>query len=149
MALRVSTGFRNGLLTGNNFYTMLNQGIVRLYSGTMGTNPDTGVAATALVTFEPLYFQTAATAGTIFNGTNAVNGTGAVDGTAGYFRLSEYADDPTVTSTTVARIDGVVNTSTGDMIMGDNLISIGQVLSLQIARFGFPVLAGTSGTSGT
>lgn len=148
MALRISTGLRNALLSGTNFRSLFDQGVVRLYSGTMGSTPDTGIADTPLVVFEALSLASAATAGTI-SGTNNVNGTGAVDGTAGYFRFSSYGDDPTTTTTTVARIDGEVGTASGDMIIGNNLISIGQVLQIQVAKFGFPVTAGTSGTSGT
>lgn len=69
---------------------------------------------------------------------NAWSGSAIIAGTLGWFRLSEYTDTPTDTSTTAIRLDGSIGTSGADCIM-DTSVRANQTVTLDEANFTFPI----------
>ena len=49
MALRLSTGLRNALLGSNSFKTIMQNGVIRVFSGVQPTSADDAEAATVLL----------------------------------------------------------------------------------------------------
>ena len=118
MALRLSTGLRNAMLGTGSFKTIMQNGVIRVFSGVQPTSADDAEAATVLL--EISVSSGTFTAGTATNGVNfgtpadgalakssseVWSGVASASGTAGWFRF--YANDMTTgATTTAARFDG-------------------------------------------
>jgi hypothetical protein len=134
MALKLSTGLRNGMLNSTGFIEAFNDGIIYIYSGPQPANADAAITGTNLLKItvnNGAWSAGSATNGLGFdapsNGTISkasaevwrglgING----GGTAGWFRLCGNPTDAGGSSTTLPRLDGTVAISGGDM----NLSSI-------------------------
>jgi hypothetical protein len=143
MALRMSTGLRNAMLSGTNssFRALFAGGILRLYTGSLPASPDSAVTGSLVCTFSAGTFGTTGTAGTVSIAPNTVSGTCGIAGTIGYFRFSESSDGGTA-STTTSRIDGTVDkpdTVGADLTLVNTIVLKDQVLSVVTASIGFPV----------
>lgn len=119
---------------GGALADILQNGVLRIYSGSQPTNADTAFGSTLLCTitvasgaFTPgtetngLNFQTAAS-GEIEKTSAVWSGVGLSDGTAGWFRFMGNATDASGASTTLPRIDGSVGTSGADLNMSSTSI---------------------------
>jgi hypothetical protein len=138
MALKLSTGLRNGMLNSTGFTEAFNDGIIYIYSGPQPSTADAAVQGTLLLKIT--VNNGAWAAGSPTNGlgfdapANGViskaaaevwRGLGETDGTAGWFRLCGNPADAGSSSTTLPRMDGSVAMSGGDM----NLSSVTIVTS--------------------
>ena len=113
-----------------------------IYQGTMVTNADTAASGGNLLVTVSLNGS-----GTGLTFTESSNGiiekpvadtwTGSIaqSGTATWFRFYEYGDDPHTLSTTAARFDGTVGTSSTDMIVGSTTLTY--LLTYQINGFSY------------
>lgn len=101
-----------------------------IYSGAQAANADTGASGgNLLVTVSLSSGATGLTFTTSANGVVSKPGgetwTGSIaqTGTATWFRFYEAGDDPSLLSTTAARMDGTVGTSGTDMIVGSTTLT--------------------------
>jgi hypothetical protein len=150
MALRVSTGLRNAMLGTGSFKSIMQNGVIRVFSGVQPSSADDAEAATQLL--EITVSSGAFTAGTATNGLNlgsaadgaiskstseTWSGTATVTGTAGWFRY--YANDLTTgASTTAARFDGSVATSGAQLNMSSTTITSGATTTIDSFRVALP-----------
>ena len=139
MALRLSTGLRQALLTTGDFAAELDLGFLYIYTGTQPANADLAASGTLLatianadgstgITFEaPVLGVMPKTAGETWSGA-AVAG-----GTAGWFRHHELDTNKATTETTAAassaassagasRYDGAVAVSGAELDMSNTTV---------------------------
>lgn len=142
MALKMSTGLRNKLLSGTNssLRQLFAAGVITLYTGDPPSSPDSAPSGSLVCTFSAATFGTAATSGTLGIAASAVSGTCGIAGTVGYFRLSESGDGSTA-STTGARIQGIVGKPDAvgaDLTLVNTVLLANQPLTITTATLGFP-----------
>jgi hypothetical protein len=114
MALTIAVAQKNS--SNDNVYDNLNNGYLRIYSGTRPTNPDTALSGNTLLA-ELRFSATAfgASSGGVKTANAITQGTAAATGTASFFRALK-SDGST------AVIDGTVGTSGTDAIIGNTSI---------------------------
>lgn len=126
MAIRLSTGLFNKLLGTDDFQTIFNDGVIRCYSGTQPTTPDsapTGTLLGSITVGGGAFSHGSATNGLSFDNpvgkviSKAAAETwqfkGVATGTLGWFRLQgNAADDNSGSNTTLPRLDGTLGNST-------------------------------------
>lgn len=132
MALRLSTGFRNGILVTNKLITLLDSGEIRIFSGSAPAGADDPQTGTLLVKIgkasgapNDLQFKNTATNGKVSKKAVTWDGVASATGTAGYFRYCASTSDPGSTSTTQVRMQGAVATSGAELNMSSVAISSG------------------------
>jgi hypothetical protein len=106
-------------------------------SATM-SDPETYVAN---VQGNGLAFLNDPVSGVISKNTDVWSGVAVATGTGGWFRISEYGDTPTNISTTVARIDGSVAQTGGDLNLSSTSITLGATVTLDTVAFTEPANA--------
>lgn len=151
MALKLSTGLRNGMLNATGFTEAFNDGIIYIYSGPQPTDADTAVQGTLLLRITQN--NGAWSAGSATNGlgfdapasgviskaaAETWRGLGIADGTAGWFRLCGNAADAGGASTTLPRMDGSVGVSGGDMNLSSVSIVTNAPTTLDTFTFTLP-----------
>jgi len=128
MALRLSTGLRQDLLGSADFKTKFTASFINIYSGSQPASADSPATGTLLAT---IYSDGAAigvsfdapVAGAISKAAAQTwSGTAVATGTAGYYRLFEALDDPTLQSAVKARLDGAIATSGAELNMSSTAI---------------------------
>ena len=132
MALRFSTGLRNGALDSTGIRAALANGVIRIYSGAQPASADNAVQGTLLMTVSVdggafahgsptngLNFDAAVGALMAKAVAETWKGTGLADGIAGWFRFSGNPSDSGALSTTLARIDGSVAKTGGDLAISN------------------------------
>lgn len=131
MAIKMSTGLRNQMLSGDSLKAIFDAGSeIRIYAGTPPSSADdTAAAATLLVTIKNgasgITFDTAAVGGILAkNPAETWQGTCGAGGNASFYRHVLTADDDT-TSASAPRYQGTVGLVGADM----NLTSINLVAS--------------------
>jgi len=137
MAFKSSTGLRNALLDSNNFTGLMNDGVLRIYSGTVPSSADDAISGDSTLLCEitdngqslaggtGIDFDSAASGGTITKDPNQTwKGTNAASGTATYFRVVQQ-EDGGGSSTTDERIQGTVGTSGADLNLSSVSLSSG------------------------
>lgn len=136
MALRLSTGLRQALLGTADFRTEFTASFVNIYSGSQPTSSNDPASGTLLAT---IYSDGAAIGvsfdapvdGTISKAAAQTwSGTALATGTAGYYRLYEATDDPSLSSTTNSRMDGAIATSGGELNMSSTAIVVSAVQTI-------------------
>ena len=142
MALKLSTGLRNKMLSGTScsFREIFTGGVFTIYTGSAPTSPDSAPSGSLVCTFGAATFGTTGTAGTVALAASAVSGTCSIAGTVGYFRLSESGDGSTA-STTGARLQGVVgktDAAGADLTLVNTIVLANQVLTITTGSVGFP-----------
>lgn len=128
MTTRYSTGQLDSLLAKIKADQTL--GFIDIYTGAQPSSPNAPATGTKLATVSidaggvGLTFDTPS--GAVMGIPDGVNWkyTGIADGTAGFFRL-RTASDTNAQSTTEARIDGNIGTTSGEMILNNINIVIG------------------------
>jgi hypothetical protein len=130
MALSLSTGLRNDILDTNGLNTLLDNGEIRIFSGSAPATADDQETGTLLVTIGTstgagfnTAFQLTATAGVISKAANTWDGVAVATGTAGYFRYCANTSDTGLTSTVNLRIQGAVATSGAELNMSSTSIT--------------------------
>lgn len=124
MALRLSTGARNGLASTQGLKDLFNGGTLKIYSGGQPAAADGVETGTLLVTISPTNFGTQAN-GALPKSADTWSGVVSAAGVAGYFRLYGTAAS-TGTSGTAIRIDGNVGVSGSDMEMSPTTLTVGR-----------------------
>ena len=140
MALRLSTGLRNNMLSEASFQDTMANGVLYIYSGTQPSDPDAAASGTLLLkvtvasgafthgtTTNGLNFGTPS-AGTIAKAVAEVwSGVAVATGTAGWFRFCANAADsePSDADTTRRSFDGAISTSGAQLNMSSTAITSG------------------------
>ncbi len=121
MALKLSTGLRDGMLDTSPFKTLLDASRVKIYSGAAPATAD-AAEGTLLVSIGSdnadthCHFLAAAVSGVLSKNADIWSGVAGSTGTASYFRLVVNTDTG-VLSTTEIRMQGTVGTSGADINM--------------------------------
>jgi hypothetical protein len=129
MALKLSTGLRDGMLDTAPFKTLLDASRLKIYSGAGPATAD-DIEGTELVSIGSdhadthCHFLAAAVSGVLSKDANAWAGVAGATGTASYFRLVVNTDDGTL-STTQIRMQGTIGTSGADLNMSSVAIVLG------------------------
>ena len=149
MALRLSTGLRNGMLGTSAVKTLMQNGVIDVYSGVQPTTADDAENGTKLLRITVA--SGAFTAGTAANGLNfgtaadgaiaktsdVWSGVAIATGTAAWFRF--YANDMTTgATTTAARFDGSVSTSGAQLNMSSTAVTSGATTTIDSFTFTMP-----------
>lgn len=133
MAVKFSTGLRNGMLDSTGFIEAFNLGFIYIYSGPQPTSPDDDIPGSAVL----LGKVSVDAGGTGLTWATPVAGVvakaaaenwqfnGITDGTAGWFRLVDSGDIPGGASTTEPRLDGSIATYGSDMNLSNVSITTG------------------------
>jgi hypothetical protein len=137
MALSISTGLRDGVLDTSALNALLDQGELRIFSGSAPSTADDTETGTLLVTINTvtgsgfdLSFQDTAASGVLSKQINTWDGVAVASGTAGYFRLCASTSDAGGTSTTEVRIQGAVATSGAELNMSSTTITSGATTTI-------------------
>jgi len=145
MALRFSTGARNGLAGTQGIYDLFNNGFIVLFTGSQPASADNTESGGALVTISSsagtsgLPFGTAG-AGAITKAASNWSGTVGTGGIAGWFRL--YANPFTTGSNgTAIRMDGNVGVSGSDMVVANTTLTVGATLTIDQFSLTIPASA--------
>lgn len=142
MALRLSTGLRNAILSSASFQDALVNGVIDIYSGAQPASADDAESGNKLLTIT--VGSGAFTPGTAANGINFADavagaiakvaaevwsGVAVATGTAGWFRF--YANDKgTGASATAKRFDGSIATSGAQLNMSSTAITAGATTTI-------------------
>ncbi|MCK5919398.1 MAG: hypothetical protein KAG66_00550 [Methylococcales bacterium] len=133
MAIKASTGLRNGMMVTNSFKSLMGSCTVKIYGGPVPADADAAIDTAVLLCeifngndgATTLTFADTASDGVIQkNDTESWSGTVAATGTATFYRLELAADDQ-ASSTTHLRLQGSVGVAGADM----NLSSVALVLN--------------------
>ena len=138
MALRLSTGLRQALLGTADFRTEFTGCFVNIYSGSQPTSPNDPASGTLLAKLYSNYptntlglsFDAPVTGVISKAAAETWSNAAAASGTAGWFRIYEAADDPSLASTTNSRLDGAIATSGGELNMSSTAIVAAAVQTL-------------------
>jgi hypothetical protein len=121
MALKLSTGLRDGMLDTSPFKTLLDASRVKIYSGVAPASAD-AAEGTLLVSIGSdagdthCHFVAAAVSGVLSKAADIWSGVASATGTASYFRMVVNTDTG-VLSTTEIRMQGSVGTTGADINM--------------------------------
>lgn len=145
MALKLSTGFRDHLLTTGDLQSALDGGVIRIYSGTEPATADAALAGnTLLCTISNNSTGTgitmAATAASGVLGKNSAeiwSGSIVASGTASFYRFSPLTDDGAL-STTVRRLQGSVATAGADLNFSSTAFVSGNSKSIDTFDIALP-----------
>lgn len=129
MAVKLSTGLKNDILTVGSIKSILDDGILTIFRGTAPADADASCGNTALVVITDngqsttagngLDFATAAAAGVLQKLSGQTwKGTNAVTGTASFYRFTKQGDGHSG-STTAERIQGTCALAGGDLNLDD------------------------------
>ena len=146
MALKLSTGLRNGMLDSADFKTQMDGGLIKVYDGTVPATADAALAGnTLLCTFSlnstgtGINFDTTATGDTIAKAPAEVwAGDPVVTGTGTFYRHVAVGDDGTL-STTQPRVQGELGAG-NEMLLATNVFTIGVNRALDFYTFTVPTL---------
>jgi hypothetical protein len=151
MALRLSTGLRNALLSGTNggFRELMTNGWLDIYSGAQPASADYTETGTKLVRIsstsgqaatDGCKFSTAAAAGVLGISTPVWSGAVQVAGVAGWFRFygSSGTGGATGTSGTAHRFDGACGLSGADLVLTHTTLAADSTLTVTAANITQP-----------
>lgn len=136
---------------GGSLKDIFKDGVLRIYSGSQPTSPDSAASGTLLLEISEdagafaagafdngLEFGDAAS-GAIAKATGETwQDTGLAAGTAGYFRFVGNAADTGAASTSLPRIDGSVGTSGADLNMSSTGVTAGATYTIDSFQFTLP-----------
>jgi len=135
MAFKISTGLRNGLLSGDDFIALMNDKIFRCYSGTPPATADDDLGSAVLlgtITLDGggtgVTFEATPVNGTAVKSTAEVwNFSISATGTPSFYRHVDTADTGTA-STTALRTQGSIGLTSADMIVNTTTWTTGMTL---------------------
>lgn len=139
MPLRFSTGLVKKMVDTSPVRTLMTGGKILVFAGAQPASADDAATSSPLLTITPITFDVDGSGG-ILRQTAATDWTGTIslDGTAGWFRICEAADAGTGASTTLARMDGAVATSGGQMNLLSLSFAAGAPFTITDAQITFP-----------
>lgn len=148
MALKLSTGARNGLASTKGLKEMFDGGYIDIYTGAQPSSPDyaeTGsklvrvTIASGNVSTAGLVFGTAAS-GVLPKSASVFSGVIELAGIAGYFRL--YGTGGTSgSSATEVRIDGNVGVSGSDLVLANTSLVLASTFTIDTFSLEVPASA--------
>jgi hypothetical protein len=148
MALKVSTGLRNHMLTVGPFKNAMDGGFLRIYSGTVPADADAAISGPVLLVqlslnglgVSGLTFEAPAVNGIISKTTAEVwQGTNVSAGTATFFRFVKGSDLHGV-STTEVRLQGSVAVVGGELNLSSVTLSNGAQQTVNHFNVALPTL---------
>lgn len=146
MALKESTGLRNGMLVTGSLRSQLLNGFLKIYSGTAPASADDAVTGTLLCTISVsstgtgITLDTTASAGTVSKApAETWSGVNAATGTAGYFRHVGSADTG-ASSTTQPRLQGDVATAGAELNFTSVALTSGATQTVDYYNVALPTL---------
>lgn len=145
MALRFSTGLRDGLLAGGALKALLAGGEIRLYSGPVPASVDAAIGPSnqVLCTIRNnngagLEFEAAAAGGVLSKSASQTwRGTNSAGGLAAFYR-HVLSSDTNAASTTAMRIQGEVAVAGADMSISNPLLVQDAVQTLEAYSVALP-----------
>lgn len=149
MAIKISTGLRNGMLGTNPLKTILASGFVKIYSGPVPSDADAAIGGTntLLCTISVnssgtgLTFDTAAVNGVIVkNPAEVWSGNNVASGTATFYRHVTAADTGAL-STTEPRIQGEIGLAGTDMVLSNVVLASGAPQNVDYYAIALPSVA--------
>lgn len=150
MALKFSTGLRNAILDTNDLKSLLDDGYINVYSGTVPADADAALGgATLLNTYSDddqgspngLDFDASASGGALGKAPAQVwSGTAVASGTASFFRFVKSGDTGNL-STTEYRIQGVVGGAGADLFVQSTTFTSSVLYTLDYFSISIPVPA--------
>ena len=150
MSLSLSTGLRNKMLASTGWVECFINGVIYIYSGPQPVNADAAVQGALLgkVTVNGGAFAfgaatnglnwAASSGGVVTKNTDVWSMTASATGTAGWFRLMGNTSDDLGASTTLARVDGSIAQSGGDLNLSSTLIVVGATTTIDVFSFTLP-----------
>lgn len=146
MAIKMSTGIREGLAITGSLRSLLTGSVIRIYSGSAPTDADSSLGAATLlceisaggvgVTFE------SAAPGGVLSKSAAENwsGTNSASGNASFFRMV-LASDTGSASASAIRMQGTVAQISADLELSNISLISGAPLAINAANFTIPAQA--------
>jgi len=145
MAIRLSTGMRNGLCGTWGVKEILNGGFIGIYTGGQPASADLAETGSLLVTIsttsgtaatDGITFGTAAS-GELPKSASVWSGLVSVAGIAGWFRVYDV-NHTTGSNGTAVRFDGNCGVSGSDMVLSNTSQTVGATLTIDAATFTEP-----------
>ena len=147
MALKTSTGLRNGVLSGGSLKSRLDGGRINIYAGTPPATADDAVGGATLLcaitlnsTGTGINFDTAAAGGVLQKAPGEVwSGVNAATGTAAWYRHVAAGDDGTL-STTASRVQGLIGVAGADLNLSSVSLTSDATQSIDFYSLAWPTL---------
>lgn len=147
MALKTSTGLRNGVLSGGSLKSLLNGGRINIYAGTPPATADDAVGGATLLcaitlnsTGGGINFDTAAAGGVLQKAPGEVwSGANVTGGVAAWYRHVAAGDGGTL-STTAPRVQGLVGVAGADLNLSSVSLVAGATQTVDYYSLAWPTL---------
>ena len=147
MALKTSTGLRNGVLSGGSLKSRLDGGRINIYAGTPPATADDAVGAATLLcaitlnsTGTGINFDAAAAGGVLQKAPGEVwSGANVTGGVAAWYRHVAAGDDGTL-STTAPRVQGLVGVAGADLNLSSVSLVAGATQTVDYYSLAWPTL---------
>lgn len=147
MAIKVSTGLRNGALSTGSVKSLMDGGKIKIYSGPVPATADAAIGSATLLctvsldsTATGVNFDTAAANGVLSKAPAEVwSGVNSNTGTPAWYRHVTSADDGTE-STTAYRIQGTVGVAGADLNLSSNTLTEGATQTIDYYSIAWPTL---------
>lgn len=149
MAIKLSTGLRDGLLDTNDFKTALDGGFLYIYDGTPPADADAANSGNTLLCtisvdglgVTGLGFGTASSGVLSKDAAETWQGTNAATGTASFFRWTESGGTPAAASTTEQRIQGTIGVAGADLNLSSVSLTISATQTIDFFNVTLPATA--------
>lgn len=147
MAIKASTGLRNGVLASGSVKSQLDSGFIKLYAGAAPASADDAIGAATLLctisvnsTGTGVKFDAAAANGVLAKAPAEVwSGVNVATGTATFYRHVAAADDGAA-STTAPRVQGTIGTAGADLNLSSANLTAGATQTVDYYSVAWPTL---------
>lgn len=148
MAIKLSTGLREGLAVTGPLRTLIGGSLIRIYSGTPPSDADSSIGAAVLLseisaggTGAGVTFESLAPGGVLSKTASETwMGTNVASGTASFFRMVLPSDTGGASATAI-RMQGTVAQIAADLELSNAALVSGAPLALNSASFTIPAQA--------
>ena len=147
MALKTSTGLRNGALATGSVKSLLDGGRINIYAGTPPATADDAVGGATLLcaitlnsTGAGINLDSAASGGVLQKAPGEVwSGANVTSGVAAWYRHVAAGDDGTL-STTAPRVQGLVGVAGADLNLSSVSLTAGATQTIDYYSLAWPTL---------
>ena len=147
MALKTSTGLRNGVLSGGSLKSLLDGGRINIYAGAPPATADDAVGGATLLcaitlnsTGTGINFNAAAAGGVLQKAPGEVwSGANVAGGVAAWYRHVAAGDGGTL-STTAPRVQGLVGVAGADLNLSSVSLVAGATQTVDYYSLAWPTL---------
>lgn len=146
MAIKMSTGIREGLAVAGSLRSLLTGSVIRVYAGSAPSDADASLgAATMLCEINAggggVNFEASAPGGVLSkSASEAWSGTNAASGTASFFRMVLPSDSGGASASAI-RMQGTVAQIAADLELSNVALVSGAPLAINAANFTIPAQA--------